>query len=124
MTNVTETDAQQPAPEAGGVLKRAARSATAPVRGYLNDHFEMVKEEIRRVGATPGTATAGATTDDAWARVAELENLLAEQSVHQARVLSRVADEVAALTDRVGELEDVVRSLAGLLAPQSPDDPA
>lgn len=105
----------------GGVLKRVARSATAPVRGYLNDHFEMVKEEVRRAGTTAPEHPAG-TTDDAWTRVAELENLLAEQSVHQARVMARVGDELAALTDRVAELEQLVRTLTELLAPPNPDD--
>ncbi len=109
----------------GALARRAARSVTAPVRGYLNDHFEMVKEEVRRVGDTARPATTvpdGGTTDEAWARVAELESLLAEQSVHQARVMARVGDEMAALTDRVAELEQLVRTLAELLAPPSPDD--
>lgn len=107
----------------GALARRAARSVTAPVRGYLNDHFEMVKEEVRRVGATPATGTvpAAGTTDEAWARVAELENLMAEQAVHQARVMARVGDELAALTDRVAELESLLRTVVDIVAAPAPD---
>lgn len=117
----TETAAAGP----GALARRAARSVTAPVRGYLNDHFEMVKEEVRRVGATaPASAPAAGgtgTTDEAWARVAELENLMAEQAVHQARVMARVGDELAALTDRVAELEALLRTVVDLVAAPAPD---
>jgi hypothetical protein len=107
----------------GALARRAARSVAAPVRGYLNDHFEMVKEEVRRVGATSAAqpAPAGGTTDEAWVRVAELENLLAEQAVHQARVMARVGDELASLTDRVAELEALLRTVIEIVAPPSPD---
>lgn len=119
------SDAAPPVPGAGpgALARRAARSVTAPVRGYLNDHFEMVKEEIRRTGAAPASqpASDAGTTDDAWARVAELENLLAEQAVHQARVMARVGDEVAALTDQVAELEALLRTVIEIVAPPSPD---
>jgi hypothetical protein len=109
------------ADEKPNVLVRAARSATAPVRNYLNNHFEMVKEEVRAAGATnagtAGTAAPAADGGEAWARVAELENLLAEQSVHQARVLARLTEEVVELTARVGDLERIVRQLAVAVAP-------
>ena len=66
------------------VLVRAARAATSPVRDYLNNHFEMVKQEVRATGAAHagagGAAAGSGDTDDAWARVAELENLLAESA--------------------------------------------
>ena len=105
------------------IARRAARTMTAPVRGYLNDHFEMVKEEVRRVGATAPVVTAvPAATDEAWARVAELENLLAEQAVHQARAMARVGDEVAALTERIAELESLLRTVVDIVAAPAPDD--
>jgi hypothetical protein len=99
--------------ERRSVLGRAARSATAPVRGYLNDHFEMVKQEVRT--SRPGAVAAGDPA--AWERVAELESVLAEQSLHQARVLARLSDEVAALSARVAELDRVVRQVAEIVAP-------
>lgn len=106
----------------GAIARRAARTATSPIRGYLNDHFEMVKEEIRRVGAAGVSAPAAASTsDEAWHRVAELENLLAEQAVHQARVMARVGDELSALTDRVAELEALLRSVVEIVAAPAPD---
>jgi hypothetical protein len=118
------------APHSGGLARRAARTVTSPVRGYLNDHFEMVKEEVRRVGASTPAPAATATGvsglsdgsgEQAWARVAELENLLAEQAVHQARVMARVGDEVAALTDRVAELESLLRTVIEIVAAPAPD---
>ncbi len=123
MTAVSDPSHPAGAPGPSGVVRRAARSVTAPVRGYLNDHFEMVKEEVRRVGGSPsgGPAAAG---DDAWARVAELENLMAEQAVHQARVLARVGDEVAALTERVVELEALLRTVVEAVAAPVPDGTA
>lgn len=99
--------------ERGSPVRRAARSATAPIRGYLNDHFEMVKQEVRESAQHAEAGTDGA----AWQRLAELESLLAEQAQHQARVVSRLGDEVAALTDRIADLERVVRQLAAVVAP-------
>jgi hypothetical protein len=102
------------------VLQRATRSATAPVRNYINNHFEMVKQEVRASGGTPTTADGGEAVD-AWVRVAELENVLAEQSVHQARVLSRLTEEVVELAARIEDLERVVRQLAAVVAAPAPD---
>lgn len=125
MTAVTDGHTSDPPAGSGpgALVRRAARTATSPVRGYLNDHFEMVKEEVRRAAATSAeqpAPTAG-TTDDAWERVAELENLLAEQAVHQARVMARVGDELGALTDRVAELEALLRTVVDIVAAPSPD---
>lgn len=108
------------------VFHRAARSATAPVRNYLNDHFEMVKEEVRASANHPGAnhpaAGAPAAADaDAWSRVAELENLLAEHGVHQARVLARLSEDVVELSARIEDLERVVRQLAAVVAAPVPE---
>jgi hypothetical protein len=105
--------------ETDNVLRRASRAATAPLRNYINNHFEMVKQEVRAAGSHP----PGSGTDaDAWSRVSELENVLAEQSVHQARVLARLTEEIVELTVRVGDLERVVRQLAIVAAPPVPDE--
>jgi transposase len=95
----------------GSPVRRVTRSATAPIRGYLNDHFEMVKQEIR------DSADQTGSDELAWQRLAELENVLAEQSQHLARVLARLGDETAALTERIADLERVVRQLATVVAP-------
>jgi hypothetical protein len=90
-------------------LRGAARSVTAPVRNYVNHHFEMVKDEIRRSGGGPvDEATA-------WQRVAELENALTELSLYEGRLISRLTDEVAGLTARIDDLERVVRQLAAVV---------
>jgi hypothetical protein len=109
------------------VFHRAARSVTAPVRNYLNNHFEMVKEEVRTSAIHPGAnqavagAPAGVTDADAWSRVAELENLLAEHGVHQARVLARLSEDVVELSARIEDLERVVRQLAAVVAAPVPE---
>ena len=108
------------------VFHRAVRSATAPVRNYLNNHFEMVKEEVRTSAIHPGANQAvggapAAADADAWSRVAELENLLAEHGVHQARVLARLSEDVVELSARIEDLERVVRQLAAVVAAPVPE---
>ncbi|NNE10920.1 MAG: hypothetical protein HKN41_01590, partial [Ilumatobacter sp.] len=94
-------------------IKRAARAVTAPVRGYVNDHFEMVKQEVREAAHAHPTVV----TDDAaaWERVAELENTIAELSLYQTRVITGLSDEVHGLVARVDDLERVVRQLASVV---------
>ena len=114
------------ADEKPNVLVRAARTATSPVRDYINNHFEMVKQEVRAAGAASRGADTSVSVagdgDDAWARVAELENVLAEQSVHQARVLARLTEEVVELSSRIDDLERVVRQLAVAVAVPVPEE--
>ena len=103
------------------VFHRAARSATAPVRNYLNNHFEMVKEEVRASADHPAAVAPSGADGDAWSRVAELENLLAEHGVHQARVLARLSEDVVELSARIEDLERVVRQLATVVAAPVPE---
>lgn len=104
----------------GSPLRRGARAATSPIRGYFNDHFEMVKDEVRRTSAStaaPVAVTAPVVVDDSasWVRVAELENTIAELSLYQTRVMTRMTDEVAELNVRIDELERIVRQLAAVV---------
>ena len=98
------------------------RHRSAPALG--NDHFEMVKQEVRAAGRGDGGPPPAAQVSgaDAWTRVAELENVLAEQSLHQARVLARLTEEVTELSSRIEELERVVRQLALVVAAPAPDE--
>lgn len=112
----------------GSPVRRVARAATAPVRGYLNEHFEMVKDEVRRTAAiapapvaaiapAPVVVTAPVVDDSAaWVRVAELENTIAELSLYQTRVITRMTDEVSDLVGRIDELDRIVRQLAAVVA--------
>jgi hypothetical protein len=103
-------------------VKRVARSATSPVRDYINNHFEMVKDEVRQSGAATGALTADGSADgSAWGRLSELESMLAEHSIHQARVLARLSEEVAELAARIDDLERVVRQIAVAIAPTVPE---
>lgn len=88
-----------------------AKRLTGPFRSYFNGHFEMVKEEVRAHGTGAPEAGDGA----AWERVGELEHHLAEQAVHQARSLTRLTEEVAALAERLAELERTVDRLVAAL---------
>lgn len=92
-------------------LGRLARAATSPVRGYLNNHFEMVKDEVRQ--ARP---QVDVDMSAAWDTLVELENAIAELSLYQARILARVTDEVSSLTGRIDDLERIVDRLADVVA--------
>jgi len=94
----------------GSPVRRAARAATAPVRNYLNGHFEMVKAEVRQV-----QPVVEVDVSSAWVSVVELENAIAELSLYQTRILTRMSDEVADLSGRIGELERVVGQLAAVV---------
>ncbi len=94
-------------------VKRLVKAATAPVRGYLNNHFEMVKEEVRH--HTP-VVDVDVDTSAAWLRVAELENTLAETSLYQARMLARLSEDLIDLAARIDGLERVVRQVASVVA--------
>ena len=96
-------------------LARAVRASTAPIRKFFNQHFEMVKDEVRR-NAAGSDGGAGGGDIAAWRRVAALENGLAEQALYQARVLNRLADEIDDLSARIDDLERTVRQLAEVVA--------
>ena len=106
----------------GSPIRRVARAATAPVRRYVNEHFEMVKDEVRRVGATQVAAAPAPVEVDvsaSWVGVVELENAIAELSLYQGRLIARLTDEVSDLTDRVADLERIVTQLADVVAARS-----
>ena len=100
-------------------LRRAAKAATSPVRGYLNDHFEMVKDEVRRVGETsahaPATAPVEVDLSASWVGVVEMENAIAELSLYQGRLIARLTDEVSLMSERVADLERIVAQLADVV---------
>ena len=98
-----------------GSLRNAARAATSPVRGYFNQHFEQVKSEIRNQKIELDDDA------DAWKRVADLENLLAEMALHHSQSLARLADEVASSNERIAELERLVERLADVVAAMTVD---
>jgi predicted GTPase len=98
-------------PSVTGPIRSAARAATSPVRNYLNQHFEQVKDEIRNQ-----RPVVEIDQDEAWDRVADLENTLAEISLHHAQVLAKLTDQVAATNTRVAELERLVERLADVVA--------
>lgn len=95
----------------GSPVKRAARAVTSPVRGYINNHFEMVKDEVRQAQPHVDVDVSGS-----WVGVVELENAIAELSLYQTRILTRMSDEVAELSGRVEALERLVGQLAEVIA--------
>ena len=122
------------------MIRRVLRGSTAPMRSYLNEHFEQVKAEVRlgtetvisrTAELTQGSGGAASVSNlDAWTRVNELESSIAEVALHQSRTIDRLTDEVSTLSDRIVELERVVASLAAVVgdaltdAPSSSADPA
>ena len=85
----------------------------------------MVKDEVRTAAQGAPVPAASVVVDEsaAWVRVAELENTLAELSLYESRLMTRMTDEVAELNARIGELERIVRQLASVVA-ASHDQPA
>lgn len=90
-----------------GEVKKVARVTTAPVRNYINNHFEMVKQEVRSQ-----VADGGRIAD----LVYELEAAMAEANVHHARTIARLQEETRELTARIGELERVIERLTAVVA--------
>ncbi len=90
-------------------VRKAARGATSPLRNFFNDHFEMVKAEIRATDASRQVASLEAA-------VADLESDLAEQSLHHARVLARLRSDVEGLDVRLAELERLIGRLTDVVA--------
>ncbi|MAT07123.1 MAG: hypothetical protein CL424_18980 [Acidimicrobiaceae bacterium] len=104
-------------------LTKAARSATAPFRNFFNDHFEMVKHEVRTANA------AGSHSDDRSEAlrlvVADLEAGLVEQSLHHARALVAAQESLEQLSARIDELQRAVDRLGDVVAASvSVDEPA
>jgi hypothetical protein len=90
-------------------LGKVARSATSPMRNYFNQHFEMVKAEIRAPQTSDQVAALQAV-------VADLESGLVEQSLHHARALARVRADVERLDDRIASLERTLDRLTDVVA--------
>ena len=88
-------------------VRRVARGATSPLRDFFNQHFEMVKAEIRSIDT-------GAEIPGLQAVIADLEADLIEQSLHHARVL--------ALDTRLVELERLIGRLTDVVAAAMLDD--
>jgi glycosyltransferase involved in cell wall biosynthesis len=99
--------APAPAPAARSEVKRVARAATAPVRNYINHHFEMVKDEVRtQAGDRVHLANL----------IHELEASVTETSLHQARTIARLREESVVLSERIGELERMIERLTEVVA--------
>jgi hypothetical protein len=88
-------------------VHRVARRATQPVRDYINTHFEMTKDEIRR---------AGSSDEGVAQMVAELGNVIAETHQYQARVIGDLRDQVAELSERIAGYEVIVDHLTEVVA--------
>lgn len=88
-------------------VQRAARLATQPVRDYINSHFEMTKDEIRRAN----------WSDEGLARVvAELGNVIAETHQYEARMIGDLRDQVEELSERIERYERIVDQLTQVVA--------
>jgi BMFP domain-containing protein YqiC len=93
-------------------ITRAARSTTSPFRNFFNQHFEMVKHEVR----TAGAVHARPENDALHMMLADLEAGLVEQSLHHAKALARVRDDLDQLDARLAAIERSVDRLTEVLA--------
>ena len=95
-------------------LSKAARSTTAPFRNYFNEHFEMVKHEVRTARVVDTRQEA--QVDELRAVVADLEAGLVEQSIHHARALVATQETLGRLEARIADLERSIDRLADVVA--------
>jgi uncharacterized sporulation protein YeaH/YhbH (DUF444 family) len=100
-------------------ITKAARSTTSPLRNYFNQHFEMVKNEIRAAAAAQA---ARPEIDALHQTLADLEAGLVEQSLHHARALARVRDDLERLDVRLGDIERAVDRLTEVVAASLVDE--
>jgi glycosyltransferase involved in cell wall biosynthesis len=84
-------------------LRTVARSATAPVRGYVNTHFEMTKREVRLQ-----TDALAHRQEQPLQRLADtidsIANSVAEVHVHQTRSMMDLRDEMVEVQHQLTEL--------------------
>lgn len=106
-------------------LKSVARSATAPARNYINNHFEMTKAEVRGLVDQLGDLDQSSRN----ASILELGNVVAETALYQSRMISQSRSDVESLRSEVAELTALVDQLVGVIGAMNmrdrhPGDPA
>ena len=104
-------------------LKSAARATVGPVRNYFNNHFEMTKQEVRRVAAESGIAALDQARSGG--QLAELSNVVAETQLYQSKMISELRREIAALRSDLAEMSATSAELSAVLAAMTstPDTP-
>jgi glycosyltransferase involved in cell wall biosynthesis len=111
-----------PAGPLGRRLRRAARTATAPVRGYVNTHFENTKREVRLQ-----TEAVAIRQQDTLKRLTDtidsIANSMAEVHVHQTRAMMDLSDEVVGLQHELAELRADLNLLTDALVRLSETPP-
>lgn len=101
----------QPAAEPLGarrVVRAAVRGVGAPLRGFFNQHFEMVKTDLR------GSAA------EVQQRLAEITNFVTETNLHNAKIIAGLRSEVREMADQVARLQetnDLLREAVTALTP-------
>lgn len=97
------------------MLRDAARAATAPVRNYVNGHFEMTKQEVREQAASLRDERVERAALD-HAAFDRLTDVNAEASQHQTQALAALRRDFADLRDEVRELRDAIDTLSQAIA--------
>lgn len=97
-------------PEPRSPLRSFARRLGAPARNYINQHFEMTKQEVReQVASLRGAADHNESVD----RLAEVT---AETSLHQMQSLAKLRSELADVRAELTETRQAVDALAAVVA--------
>lgn len=104
--------------------KGLVRSISSPIRNFINQHFEAVKDEVRAQSARviesfDGRAANGdgtAQLDEAWRTVGQLENSMLEAMLHQSVTINKLSATCEQLGERIESLERSVNRVAAVLA--------
>lgn len=111
---VGETAGKIMASKPKSALGSVGRATTGPLRNYFNNHFEMTKEEVRRVVAISGAEAPAAT--QTGQHLAELSNVIAETQLYQSKLISELRREIASLRSEIDQMASTSAELAAVLS--------
>lgn len=92
-------------------MKSVARSVTAPARNYINNHFEMTKNEVRALVPQIASLQASQRVEP----VSELADVINETSLFQSRMIADARAEVAETRAQIDRLSADVAELGALV---------
>ena len=97
-------------------LKAVVRSATAPARNYINNHFEMTKAEVRAVVAQVSALNISAPVEARPTQpLLELADVVAETSLFQSRMIADTRAEIAEVRAEIAKVSCDIAELSALV---------
>ena len=92
-------------------LTSAARATSAPLRNYFNNHFEMTKEEVRRIVQQIGELDKPGQS----ASTLELSNVVAETALFQSQMIAETREEIIDMRTQIQQLSALVDRLVSVI---------